>query len=120
MTARKECHDAGGPGRSSEGEATELDRAMTMLAGVDWSPPPTTARRGSRPRQAGSAFFLSPRLFDVLRLVAADRSDAEIAATLGLGVRIVAAYRERLMQHFGIHDRRVLVRYARRVTGRHR
>jgi DNA-binding CsgD family transcriptional regulator len=66
--------------------------------------PPTVEQR-RRP-------MLSPRQIDVLRLLADGRSTKEAAATLGISVRTVETYREKLMRRIGAHSVADLVHYS--------
>jgi DNA-binding NarL/FixJ family response regulator len=55
---------------------------------------------------------LTPRQRDVLRLIAAGNTNAEIAATLGISPRTVDTHRTHIMRKLDIHDLAGLVRYA--------
>ena len=55
---------------------------------------------------------LTPRDRDILRLVAAGKSNGEAAAVLGLSARSVETYRLRLMQKLGLEDLPALVKFA--------
>lgn len=58
---------------------------------------------------------LTPRQREILQLVAEGRSNKEIAAQLGLGVKTVESHRTQLMERLGVHDVTALVRFAVRV-----
>jgi DNA-binding CsgD family transcriptional regulator len=49
---------------------------------------------------------------NILRLVAEGRSNAQVAATVGLSARTVETYRLRLMRKLGLDNLPSLVRYA--------
>ena len=58
---------------------------------------------------------LTPRLQDVLRLIADGLSTKEIAARLNISKKTVEFHRRRLTQKLGIHAIALLARYAVRV-----
>jgi DNA-binding NarL/FixJ family response regulator len=55
---------------------------------------------------------LSPRQFEVLRLIAQGASTREIARRLKLGVKTIETHRAAVMKRLNIHDVAGLVRYA--------
>jgi DNA-binding CsgD family transcriptional regulator len=55
---------------------------------------------------------LSPRLVEMLRLLAAGKQNIEIAAAMSISVKTVETYRERLMYRLNLHSTSDLVRYA--------
>lgn len=55
---------------------------------------------------------LSRREHEVLRLLASNNGNKEIAANLGISVRTVESHRRRLMEKLGIHSLAELVRFA--------
>lgn len=55
---------------------------------------------------------LTPREIEILRYIAEDRQNREIAQLLGISVRTVQAHRVNLMEKLGAHDRTQLVKYA--------
>jgi DNA-binding NarL/FixJ family response regulator len=55
---------------------------------------------------------LTGREVEVLRLVAQDRKNKEIADKLGISLKTVQAHRNSLMSKLGLHDRTQLVKYA--------
>ena len=59
-----------------------------------------------------AAAHLKPRDREILRLVAAGKSNGEAAAILGLSARSVETYRLRLMQKLGLEDLPALVKFA--------
>jgi len=59
-----------------------------------------------------SAEPLTPREREIVRLIAAGKSNGEAAAILGLSARSVETYRLRLMQKLGLEDLPALVKFA--------
>ena len=59
---------------------------------------------------------LSPREREVLALVAAGRTNDEIADLLGIQRKTVEGHCERLMQKLSLHTRTALVAYGRRIA----
>jgi two-component system nitrate/nitrite response regulator NarL len=68
---------------------------------------PPQRRRGRR-----AAPDLSDREVEVLRGIADGKSNREIAASLGIGVRTVETHRERIMQKLNVHNMAGLIRFA--------
>jgi DNA-binding NarL/FixJ family response regulator len=60
----------------------------------------------------GASDALTPRLREVLRLIANGNTTKEIAAILGVSEKSAELYRARLMSRLDIHDTAGLVRYA--------
>lgn len=58
---------------------------------------------------------VTDRQREVLRLVAAGHADRQIAGSLGISTRTVHKHVEHLLRRFDVHDRRDLVREARRT-----
>ncbi len=58
---------------------------------------------------------LSPRQFEVLRLIVDGRTTRQIAEDLGLSLKTVETHRTEMMKRLDIHDVAGLVRYATRV-----
>jgi DNA-binding NarL/FixJ family response regulator len=75
----------------------------------------TLRGRGERLRPMhGEGGELTPRLLDVLHLVAEGRTTDEIAATLGLSPFTVKNYMERIFERLGARDRAEAVAIALR------
>jgi DNA-binding NarL/FixJ family response regulator len=54
----------------------------------------------------------SPRQAETLRLLAAGKTNKEVAASMGITVKTAQTYRERIMQKLNLHSTSDLVRYA--------
>lgn len=61
---------------------------------------------------AGALAELTPRECEVLRLIAAGKSNAQAAAALNLSTRSVETYRYRLMQKLDLADLSAVIRFA--------
>jgi DNA-binding NarL/FixJ family response regulator len=61
---------------------------------------------------AAPSVHLTPREREVLQLLAEGRTNKEVAAALGLGVKTTATHRASLMKKLGVHTVGDLVRYA--------
>ncbi|MFC4945227.1 LuxR C-terminal-related transcriptional regulator [Pseudonocardia sp. GCM10023141] len=73
------------------------------------------ARTGSL-RQAGARHLdapITPREYDVLRLVASGNTNAEIGTELGISVNTVKAYLQNVMQKLGARNRAQVITNAR-------
>ena len=55
---------------------------------------------------------LTPRETEILKLVASDHRNKDIADLLGISLKTVQAHRTSLMMKLGLHDRTQLVKYA--------
>jgi DNA-binding NarL/FixJ family response regulator len=67
------------------------------------------ARAGDRPGRECPARALTPRECDVLRHLAQGRSNAEVAARLGVGVKTVETHRTSLYRKLGVHNAGALI-----------
>jgi RNA polymerase sigma factor (sigma-70 family) len=56
--------------------------------------------------------ILTPREMEILKLVAAGRTNQEIADQLVLSIKTVQAHRANVMDKLGLHDITHLVRFA--------
>ena len=65
--------------------------------------------------QAGPSGDLTPRQWEVLRLIAEGETTKAIARRLGISIKTVESHRTLLMDRLGIHDVPGLVRYAIRA-----
>lgn len=95
----------------------ELERAIRAVAGGETYLTPAVAghlisdyRRTAE--AADSVERLSPRLREILQLIAEGNSTKEIARRLELSVKTVETYRAQLMDFLDIHDIAGLTRYA--------
>jgi DNA-binding NarL/FixJ family response regulator len=68
-----------------------------------------------RPDQSATASNLSPREFEVLRMLVAGRSLAEIAESLGLTIKTVANHQSLLRQKLGVSSALQLLQAAARL-----
>ena len=59
--------------------------------------------------------LLTPREREVVQLLAEEKSNKEIAATLGLSVHTVETHRSNIMCKLGTHSLSGLIRYALRT-----
>ena len=64
------------------------------------------------PDQENEATELSPRLIEIVRLLAQGKSNKEIATTLGTSVRTVDHQRETIMLKLDLHSLTELIYYA--------
>ena len=64
--------------------------------------------------ESGALNALSPREFEVLRMIAEGKSGKEIAASLSLSYKTVSTYRTRLLEKLGLKTNHDLTLYARR------
>jgi DNA-binding NarL/FixJ family response regulator len=60
--------------------------------------------------------LLSPREFEVFRLLAAGRTMTEIAATLRISIKTASTYRARILEKTGFHSNADIVAYAVRAN----
>ncbi|MDO8567231.1 MAG: response regulator transcription factor [Dehalococcoidales bacterium] len=63
-------------------------------------------------KRGNSSDGLTSREIEILRYIADDRKNKEIADFMGISVRTVQAHRTSLMDKLGAHDRTELVKYA--------
>jgi DNA-binding NarL/FixJ family response regulator len=61
---------------------------------------------------ASTLYSLTPRLSEVLRLIADGNTTREVAAILGVSEKTAELYRSRIMAKLDVHDTAGLVRYA--------
>jgi DNA-binding NarL/FixJ family response regulator len=73
--------------------------------------PPKESRPASSPREPRRG--LSPREVEVLKLLAAGHTNAEVGDALYLSPRTVETHRLRIQQKLGLHSRAELVRFAK-------
>jgi len=96
-----------------EGREMRLDDAIRIALGEDKLP---TSREVARGKPAGTATAysegLTPREEEVLRLIAAGKTDARIAEDLTLSSRTVQAHVRSIYTKLGITSRAQATRYA--------
>jgi DNA-binding NarL/FixJ family response regulator len=85
--------------------------AAAFAEGAAWSTGRAIAEALKEARPAGEG-ELTPRETEVLRLVAAGLTDAEIAAELVLSVRTVHAHLRSVYRKLGVGSRSAATRYA--------
>jgi two-component system response regulator NreC len=98
-----------------EAAQAELIQAVRMAAGDRTYLNPELGARlaAERPAAAGPPDDLSPREFEVLRLIALGHTNAEVAGQLFLSVRTVESHRAHIQQKTQRSSRAELVAYAR-------
>jgi DNA-binding NarL/FixJ family response regulator len=73
----------------------------------------TGALRSGGQHQAASSSPITPREYDVLRLVASGHTNAEIGEQLGISLNTVKAYLQNVMQKLGARNRAQVITNAR-------
>lgn len=111
----RQVMQAGGSGYVlKEAADVELLSAIAAVAAGQTYVYPTLAASlltPEPPRESPTA-ALSPRELEVLRLVALGHTNQEAADRLGVGVRTIETYKNRVCEKLGLHTRSELVRYA--------
>ena len=100
---------------SKESEGSEILRAVREIAAGNSYVSPTLASivlTTERDRQAGPRIELSGQERQVLRLVAAGERDQDIAAAMGISVRTVRSYLDRIRDKIGARRRADMTRAA--------
>jgi DNA-binding NarL/FixJ family response regulator len=102
---------------SKEAPPSELRDAVRAVERGEIHTPRPRARKQAVPRPDAPApgdrlAALTPREVDVLKNVAAGRTNKEIAARLSIGTRTVESHRESLMQKLGVRHVAGLIRVA--------
>lgn len=99
-----------------EAPPAELREAVRAVDRGEIHRPRPRARKAPASRvevpEGGRLAALTPREVDVLRNVAAGRTNKEIAARLAIGTRTVETHRESLMQKLGVRHVAGLIRVA--------
>jgi DNA-binding CsgD family transcriptional regulator len=93
-----------------EAAALELDAAREIFERLGAAP--DLARIQARADSAGDAHGLSPRELEVLRLVAAGRSNREIAAELFISEHTVARHLQNIFAKLGLSSRTAATAFA--------
>ena len=119
----RDAVDAGASGFVSKADAarTLVEAVRTIVNGQTFFPLPAVAVRlavaddrpagVARPAARGP---LTPRESEVLALLAAGRTNKEIAATLGISIKTAETHRARILRKLDLHSMNELVRYALR------
>lgn len=96
------------------GSASELVAALDLVAQGGVPIPRLLGQRlaGDHLGRAADTADLSAREQDMLRLIAAGRSNAAIAAELALSLRTVERHRSTIMSKLGFHNKAELLAYA--------
>jgi DNA-binding CsgD family transcriptional regulator len=105
---------------AGEGLVAEVERLLAFFAGCGRRPSADRCRRllrslGRRPAGGGrerGPGELSPREFEVVRLVAEGRSNAEIAAALFISRRTVTTHLQNVYARLGLGSRTALARWV--------
>ena len=101
---------------SSTADRAELEHAVREVAsGKTWLDPERSRRHTAAPRLVAAApQGLTPRLREILQLLAEGLSSKEIADRLHISTRTVEKHRSALTERLGIRSVAGLVRYAMR------
>jgi two-component system, NarL family, invasion response regulator UvrY len=86
-----------------------------VAAGRTWLSPAVTEQMAEElihPHDRAPHELLSPREFEVFRLIAAGRTMTEIANALGVSVKTASTYRARILEKTGFHSNADIVAYA--------
>ena len=101
---------------TKESAPAELVQALRKIAGGGAYVTSEVAQQlalGAMPGGAGASHeSLSPREFEVFRLLAAGLSVTETATRLSVSVKTVSTHQANLMQKLSLHNQSELVRYA--------
>jgi two-component system, NarL family, invasion response regulator UvrY len=100
---------------SKESEGSEIVRAIREIAAGNSYVSPTLASfvlNGARGRRAGPRVELSGQERQVLGLVAAGERDQDIATAMGISVRTVRSYLDRIRDKVGARRRADMTRVA--------
>ncbi len=94
---------------------SELESAIRKVAqGESYMSPPVLTRYLSYLERQSPLDQLTRRQLEILKLIAQSKSNKQIAAVLGIGIKTVEAHRAQLMDRLRIHDVAGLVRIAMR------
>jgi DNA-binding NarL/FixJ family response regulator len=95
-----------------------LDAIERVAAGRTWVSAAVTEQMAAellKPSDKAPHQLLSPREFEVFRLIASGRSMTEIAAALSVSVKTASTYRARILEKTGFHGNADIVAYAIRA-----
>ncbi len=92
-----------------------LDAIERVAAGRTWVSAAVTEQMAAellKPAGKAPHQLLSPREFEVFRLIAAGRSMTEIAASMQVSVKTASTYRTRILEKMGMSSNAQLISYA--------
>lgn len=114
------CLRAGARGYvQKDGTADEiLDAIERVAAGRTWLSAAVTEQMAAdliHPHDKEPHELLSPREFEVFRMLAHGKSITEIAASMNVSVKTASTYRTRILEKTGFHNNADIVAYAIRT-----
>lgn len=95
-----------------------LEAIERVAAGRTWVSPTVTEQMAAeilKPSDKAPHQLLSPREFEVFRLLASGRSMTEIAAAMSVSVKTASTYRTRILEKTGFQNNADIVAYAIRA-----
>lgn len=115
------CLRAGARGYvQKDSTADEILGAIERVAtGHTWVSPAVTDQMATellKPTDKAPHQLLSPREFEVFRMIASGKSMTEIAAALRVSVKTASTYRARILEKTGFHGNADIVAYAIRTN----
>jgi len=114
------CLRAGARGYVQKDSSADdiLGAIERVAAGRTWVSADVTEQMAQellRPTDKAPHQLLSPREFEVFRMIALGRTMSEIAAALGVSVKTASTYRARILEKTGFHGNADIVGYAIRA-----
>lgn len=114
------CLRAGARGYVQKDSSADdiLGAIERVAAGRTWVSPAVTEQMAAEllhPTDKAPHQLLSPREFEVFRLIALGRTMTEIAAALSVSVKTASTYRARILEKTGFHGNADIVAYAIRA-----
>jgi DNA-binding NarL/FixJ family response regulator len=111
------CLRAGAKGYVQKDSSLEdlLEAIGRVAAGRTWVSPAVAEQMATQlvsPSEKPPHELLSPREFEVFRMIASGRSITEIAGELHVSVKTVSTYRARILEKTGFHSNADIVAYA--------
>ena len=111
------CLRAGAKGYVQKDSSLEdlLEAIARVAAGRTWVSPAVAEQMATQlvsPSEKPPHELLSPREFEVFRMIASGRSITEIAGELHVSVKTVSTYRARILEKTGFHSNADIVAYA--------
>lgn len=95
-----------------------LSAIERVAAGRTWVSPAVTEQMAAellKPSDKAPHQLLSPREFEVFRLIATGKTMTEIATALSVSVKTASTYRARILEKTGFHGNADIVAYAIRT-----